>query len=547
MKLQESFATAVRRRGRESWYLAIFLLMISAVILILSCTRYGVGIGSDGVVYIGAARNLIEGRGVSWISAGNELRPLVIFGPLYPSILAGLGLLGVDPLVGARWLNAGLFGINVILVGAILYWFAKEVWLALLGSLLVLFSRVLFGVHSSVLSESLFFPLLLVGVLLLTNYLEQGKRWYLVASALVLGLAYLARYAGMFFVVGGVLTLILLHQSSWRRRLADTVLWIVCAGTPIGLWMLRNQLLTGSSTYRTFSPILPGLNLLTSLVDFVTFWFLPERVPLKIRLVSVLLFGALLIGAWTWLMWKERSWQTDYEGYQRRHFLFPVVLGVMIVVYIVGLVATRSFFIPRIDIISRTLSPAYLLTLILILVISYGLVRKLDERNLIKNVLLICCYGLVLTYIVRGTIGAIELQQDAQGYANSAWRQSPLINAMKLLPPETPIYTNEIEAIYLLADRYAYRLPYGCLPDDMLISKYAQAECQSEQYLAWVERMRQKLEHDHAVIVLFNTFNEQAYAPLIPELIDGLSILSIQGDGAMYVQDLDEWPPNPHW
>jgi hypothetical protein len=521
--------------------------MFSAVILILSCTRHGVGLGTDGVVYIGAARNIIEGRGVSWISAGNDLRPLVIFGPLYPSILAGLGFLGVDPLVGARWLNAGLFGINVILVGAILYWFAKEVWLALLGSLLALFSRVLFGVHSSVLSESLFLPLLLIGVLLITNYLEQGRRWYLVASASVLGVAYLARYAGMFFVGGGVLALILLGQSSWRRRLADTVLWIICAGTPIGLWMLRNQLLTGSSTFRTFSPTLPNLNLLSSLVDFVTFWFLPERVPLKIRLVSVLLFGTLLVGGWLWLVWKERVWEAVNEEYRRRHFLFPVVLGVMIAVYIVGLLAIRSLFIPRIDIISRTLAPAYLLMLILTLMLSYGLIRALEEKNLFKNLLLVFCYGLVLTYIVRGTIGAIELQQDAQGYANSAWRQSPLINAMKLLPSEAPIYTNEIEAIYLLADRYAYRLPYGCLPNDMLISKYAQAECKSEEYLAWVESMRQKLENEHAVIVLFNTYHEQTYGPLIPELIDGQSILSMQGDGAMYVHDLDEWPPNPHW
>ena len=90
-------------------------------------------------------------------------------------------------------------------------------------------------------------------------------------------------------------------------------------------------------------------------------------------------------------------------------------------------------------------------------------------------------------------------------------------------------------------------MPYGCLPDDILVSKYAEADCQSEKYLTWVESMRFKLEHEQAVIVLFNTYNEQAYAPLVPELIDGFSILSSQGDGAMYVNNLDEWPPNPHW
>ena len=547
MSVRRYMQVLIGKRWREYSGMAIILLMISAVILILSCTRQGAGIGSDGVVYIGTARNIMEGFGVSGISAGNVLPPLVIFGPLYPSVLAGLGLMGVDPLVGARWLNAGLFGINVMLVGAILYWYSKEVWLALLGSLLVLFSRVLFEVHSSVLSEPLFLPFLLVGVLLLTQYLEHERRRLLVSSAVVLSLAYLTRYAGLLFVGAGVLVLILLRRTSLRRRFADIALWSISAGIPIGLWMLRNQLLTGSSTSRTFSPVLPTVNLLSSLVDFVTFWFWPERVPLIIRIVTVLLFGSLLAGRWLWYIRREQSSESANDDDPPRIFLFPAVLSVMIVVYVVGLLSIRSLFTPRIDIISRTLAPAYVLTLMLILMFAHGLLRREGEKVLIKSAIIVCCFGLVLSYIIRGTIGALELQRDAQGYASQAWSRSPLMNALKLLPSETPIYTNEIEALYLLADRYAYRLPYGCLPDDILVSKYAEADCQSEKYLTWVESMRHKLEHEQAVIVLFNTYAEQVYAPLVPELIDGFPILSSQGDGAMYVNNLDEWPPSPHW
>jgi hypothetical protein len=155
--------------------------------------------------------------------------------------------------------------------------------------------------------------------------------------------------------------------------------------------------------------------------------------------------------------------------------------------------------------------------------------------------------GFALTYVLRGTELILELQGDGQEYARQRWQDSPLMNAMDLLPPDTPIYTNHVEAVYLFTGRHPYRLPYGCLPEDILLETYAQADCQAPDYLQWVEIMRQKLQEDQAVIVLFGRTYEQVYDPLIPELIEGLEALSVQGDGTMYVQDVDEWPENPHW
>jgi hypothetical protein len=118
---------------------------------------------------------------------------------------------------------------------------------------------------------------------------------------------------------------------------------------------------------------------------------------------------------------------------------------------------------------------------------------------------------------------------------------------MNLLPEGTPIYTNHVEAIYFYSGRHPYRLPYGCLPEDVLVEEYAQADCQEPAYLEWVQAMRQKLEEEQAVIVLFGRTYEQVYDPLIPDLINGLEPLSVQGDGIMYVHDVEEWPANPNW
>jgi hypothetical protein len=122
------------------------------------------------------------------------------------------------------------------------------------------------------------------------------------------------------------------------------------------------------------------------------------------------------------------------------------------------------------------------------------------------------------------------------------------MNAMSLLPPETPIYTNEVEAVYLLGGRSAYRLPTGCLPEDTLHVIVVEAECRGGDFRPWAEAMRGSLETENAVVALFETYREQPYyAPVAEELVAGLDVLTSQGDGRLYVQDRGQWPESPHW
>ena len=88
---------------------------------ILLCTPGGIGIYSDSVVYVGVARNLLRGHGVTYFDYNGQMAPVTHYAPLYPMVVSSLGLMGIDPVEGARWLNALLFAFNIILTGSIVF------------------------------------------------------------------------------------------------------------------------------------------------------------------------------------------------------------------------------------------------------------------------------------------------------------------------------------------------------------------------------------------------------------------------------------------
>ncbi|MGD8603354.1 MAG: glycosyltransferase family 39 protein [Anaerolineales bacterium] len=523
-------------------------LGILAVLLALVSTKFGAGIGTDGVVYVAAARNFLAGDGISWVGPDADVRPLAIFAPLLPFVLAiGSYISGQDAWQVARWLNAILLGINILVVVSLVYWYSHRTWLALLSVVIFIFSRSMILMHTNVHSEPLFLVFLMASVFLLAAYLESEKRRWLWISGVMMGLAFLARYAGLYFIAGGVLSLLVLKSGALRDRLKPIAVWGGINAAFVVGWFTRNRLVAGSGTARQWAPAFPPAKLLHTMADDISFWFLPELGPLWIRTGAVILALILIALLWIWV----RKGRIAHSGSVRfSRGLKPVLmLALVIGVYVTGLMVTRSLVIPRIDIISRTLVPAHVLTLVVILLAVGDIIDGLsDEQNkLMSRVFQIALIGFALSYVLRGTELVIDLQKDGQEYARQRWQDSPLMNAMNLLPPDTPIYTNHVEAVYLYTGRHPYRLPYGCLPQDVLLEEYAQADCQDPDYLHWVEIMRHKLQDEHAVVVLFGRTYEQVYDPLIPELIEGLEPLSVQGDGIMYVQDVDQWPENPHW
>ena len=73
--------------------------------MLLRVAPHGPGAAVDAAWFVSAARSLLAGDG--FVTFGGVH---VSQGPFFPLALAGIGLLGPDPLDAAGWLNAAAFG-----------------------------------------------------------------------------------------------------------------------------------------------------------------------------------------------------------------------------------------------------------------------------------------------------------------------------------------------------------------------------------------------------------------------------------------------------
>ena len=97
----------------------VFALL--GVIGLLLMTRWGIGTSPDSVGYLQAARSIVAtSGGVLVRPEGPGAVALTHFAPLYSFLLSFGGLIGLDPLDWARWLNAALFAANVLVVSVLL-------------------------------------------------------------------------------------------------------------------------------------------------------------------------------------------------------------------------------------------------------------------------------------------------------------------------------------------------------------------------------------------------------------------------------------------
>src|SRR5207247_2072849 len=118
-KVQGS-ATAGFLSGNAFHILLGALALLGSCILLIS-TRWGIGTYPDSVVYIGVARSIFEGSGVRFFNDAGQFVPVTQYPPLYPSVMAAFGIMGLDPLTGSRWISALLFAGNAILVAYMVY------------------------------------------------------------------------------------------------------------------------------------------------------------------------------------------------------------------------------------------------------------------------------------------------------------------------------------------------------------------------------------------------------------------------------------------
>lgn len=489
--------------------------------LILSASRYGVGVGYDSYFYLTTARNLAEGKGLQWESAGN-LQPLVHYPPLYPVSIAFVYTFTRDLIRAATVVSAILIGMNVFLIGWIVYRFTTNNWLSFAASIVAMSSPILLDIHFEAMSEPLFLTLMLLSLLFLEKFLHTRKNGYLLISALAASAGFMTRYVGAALVGAAVISLLWLQNGSRRKRLKDLLVFIGLGLLPVIMWYARNFFLTGSTTNRTIGFHPPGINQLRQGAITIAHWFTPTELD-PLAITGGLILISLLFMVWIgWTLRKEYHKQPNKLSFLEPGFSvlrFLIVLTMFCGLYIGMLLASLTMFDASTKLNNRILSPIYIAVL-LISFISINLQAVKFQR-----VSLVILFLLLIIYLPRSYQEIVNMYFNGRGFNSRTWQSSELVSAVNHLEKDSILYSNEAFPLEFLTGRPVLSIPEAY---DSLNQK---PRHDLEKNL---HTMRSQLRQPGSRLVLFLGRYRPEY-PAKQKLIEGLSLLVSTEDGAIYI------------
>jgi hypothetical protein len=510
------------------FFLFIMLSIFGTVLLFWATAPWGIGVSVDSVAYIDGARQILEGKGYCFADSD----PITHWPPLFSVFLAGIGLLGIDPIGGARILNSLLFGLNIGIVGIILKRFTGSTKIAFWGLWFMLTSRVMTEVHTMAWSEPLFIFFALLGYALLGVYLFWEKKSWLVSGACCIGLACLVRYAGIAFVAAGILSLLLLGRKNFFERIKDSLIFAVLGTLPFSLWLVRNYSLTQNPTSRTFRVLTPSRRFFESILNTFSNWAAPlnstDLFRFSILAIIVLVFFVMLLMT----LRRERQESSAKASTFIETWRVHSSIVILILCYL-GLYVAHHFFVNVNTTASpRHLSPLFVAWLLFFLILLDRFLKFCKPRRVFKILLILFGSFLGVAYSVRSGQLLAEAYNEGRGFRSRLWQTSQTVGFVKNLPSESLLYSNEPPVIYFTTGRSAYRLPNKFSKKHVRKEK---ARIPSEKYISQLSRIKRRLKSDDAYVIFFNERHMWYKAPE-EELKAYLSLSLVErfSDGVVY-------------
>lgn len=434
-------------------FLILSLLALSGIFLILYATPQGMGLFDDSIAYIAGARSILSGQGYreAWLASN---QPVTHFPPGFSSVLALVGISGLDPLRGTRFVNALIFGANIFMLGIIGWRMTKSKVIGGALAFLFLVNGQLFRVHTTAMSEPLYIFFTLAAFISFWHYFSSGNNKFLVLSAILTAFAYLTRYAGLALLATFLVSLFILHPT-WRKRFTSIAIFL--AGfIPFALaWSIRNRMLADNATNRTlvYHPITTE-NIQLGIGNFAVFIFPVEtwrrelsRIPDLFAVILAVLVLALLV--WVASKGLKKFFNPATET--------PEILSFISTLYIFGYLASilssMTLFDASTKFQLRIVAPMYVSLLIMLVYLGWWLWQKQKAITILLSLLIFSLSFWSFTDTFT------QLRKGGQGYASFQWFDSDGMKYLTELPEGTRIYSNETAPVYLYTNRPGYVLP----------------------------------------------------------------------------------------
>ncbi len=453
-------------------YLILGLLALSGTLLILYATPQGMGLSDDSIAYIAGARSILDGQGYreAWLASN---QPVTHFPPGFSSVLALVGISGLDPLRGTRLVNSILFGANIFLLGLTGWRMTKSKVAGIVLAIIILINGSLFRVHSVAMSEPLYIFFTLAAFLSFWKYMSpspigKGVRGegFLLLTAILTAFAYLTRYAGLALLATFLVSLFILHPT-WKKRLTSAGIFL--AGfIPFALaWSVRNRLLTDNATNRTlvYHPI-TAENIQLGISNFAAF-ILPveewRRTLIKVPNLFAIILVTLILALLVWVLFK--GLQKFFKPSTETPEVLSLTSTLYIFAYLASVISSMTLFDASTKFHLRILAPVYVSLLIMLVYFGSRLWQSITTTSLriTHHASRITFFALVFyiftTSIINLTPTLTQLRKGGQGYASFQWFDSEAMKFLSELPEGTRIYSNQVPPVYLYTGRPGYVLP----------------------------------------------------------------------------------------
>lgn len=448
-------------------FLILSLLALSGTFLVLYATPQGMGLFDDSIAYIAGARSILAGQGYreAWLASN---QPVTHFPPGFSSVLALVGISGLDPLRGTRLVNALIFGANIFMFGMIGWRMTKSKVAGGVLALLFLLNGQLFRVHTTAMSEPLYIFFTLAAFLAFYQYIvseEKTATKFLLLSSVLAAFAYLIRYAGLALLATFLVSLFILHPT-WKQRLTRAGIFL--AGfVPFALvWSIRNRLLADNATNRTlvYHPI-TAENIQLGITNFAAFILPVEawrreliRIPNLFAVILTVLVLALLV----WVVFK--SLKKFFNPATETPEILSFITTLYIFGYLASILSSMTFFDASTKFQLRIVAPMYVSLLIMLVYLGWRLWQMGATSSRFTFYASRITFFIILTYTFTSSIfnftdTLTQLRKGGQGYASFQWFDAEAVKFLQTLPEGTRIYSNETAPVYLYTNRPGYVLP----------------------------------------------------------------------------------------
>jgi hypothetical protein len=518
-------ASRMRRTIYETLWLA-GLALFGTFTVLYATARWGIGLSPDSTTYIRVARSLFHKSGfrdMAGIADG--------FPPLFPMVLAAVAKLGTGVVSGARWLNAILFGADILLIGLVIRRHTDSLYAGLFGSLLALSAVGLLEIHFMAWSEPLFLFFVILELLLLAAFLDhptESRLFYLSAAAGAL--AFLDRYPGAALVIAGTMGILSFDDAPAGTRIRHALVFGLLGGLPTVTWLLWTVRATGGvgGRHAFYFHSMPHAALQSGL-DTVRAWLDPGGLHQAIvrHPLAVLALGIATIGG-AGVYRRVRPPTIRYlRPHPQRKMLnrLPAVTIIFIVTYAAFLMFAFSF-IQLAELNARFLSPIYVSGLILTVGAVSTVVRLTRAAPFLRGAIIGMCVVLAISYALAAANWVAYVRNEGLGYAAKTWQQSPIIERVKALPRAIAIYTNGPDAIYIFTGRVVKPLPAKVSDSTGLTNN---------NYVSEMTIMGQRVQAKEAVLVYLSALPRSEF-PTERELREALPLRLIErvSDGSIY-------------